>query len=56
MRPRRKPHHQRAMEVVAASIAGASLVTLDGCAHMAHTTHPDLFTDELIRPLLSVAE
>lgn len=47
-----REHHQRGTEMVAGWLPGAQLVTLVGCGHLAHVTHPDLLTDELIRPLL----
>jgi len=47
-----RPHHIEGMARLAESIAGAELVTLAGCHHVAHTAAPDQFVEELIRPTL----
>ncbi len=48
-------HHRRAMEEVAATVPGAHLVVLAGARHDAPLSHPQLFTDLLVRPLLGAA-
>ena len=48
-----RAHHQRGMELAAGWLPAGQLVTLAGCGHLAHVTHPDQLTEELIRPLLA---
>lgn len=48
-----REHHVRAMETAAAGIPNARLVVLPDCGHMANQTHPDLFREALIDPLLA---
>jgi pimeloyl-ACP methyl ester carboxylesterase len=45
-------HHRRGMEQVAATIASASVVELRGCRHDAPLSHPGLFAESLVNPLL----
>lgn len=45
-------HHQQGMRRVAEAIAGAVLVGLDGCRHDAPLSHPALFAEQMIEPLL----
>jgi pimeloyl-ACP methyl ester carboxylesterase len=47
-----RPHHRRGMEHVAATVAGAQVVPLDGCGHDAPMTHPALYAEALVVPLL----
>lgn len=47
------PHHQRGMTHVAATILGAELVVLDGCRHDAPLSHPALFAERIVFPLLA---
>lgn len=46
------PHHRAGMAHVVDSIDGARLVELDGCRHDAPLSHPALYADRLVRPLL----
>lgn len=46
------PHHRRGMEHVAATVAGARLVELDGCGHDAPYREPALFAERVVEPLL----
>jgi len=46
------PQHRKGMPYAAEMIAGAHLVELSGCGHMAPNTHPEQFRHELIDPLL----
>lgn len=46
------PHHREGMEALAGWVADGTLVTLEGCGHLAHTGKAEQFTEELIRPLL----
>jgi pimeloyl-ACP methyl ester carboxylesterase len=50
---RASAHQQRGMRHVAASIAGAVLVELQGCGHDAPLSHPALFAEHLVAPLLA---
>lgn len=52
---RARPHHVEGMARLAAGLHGATLTTLPGCGHAAPTTHPDLFCDLLVNPLLERA-
>jgi pimeloyl-ACP methyl ester carboxylesterase len=45
-----RPHHLEGMERLAGMLPDASLVTLEGCHHMAHTAAADQFVDEFILP------
>jgi len=47
-----RPHHRRGMEHVAATVAGAQAVSLEGCGHDAPMTHPALYAETLVVPLL----
>lgn len=47
-----RPHHRRGMEHVAATVAGAQAVSLEGCGHDAPMTHPALYAEALVVPLL----
>jgi pimeloyl-ACP methyl ester carboxylesterase len=49
-----RPHHRRGMEHVADTVAGARAVQLDGCGHDAPLSHPALYAELLVLPLLSV--
>jgi pimeloyl-ACP methyl ester carboxylesterase len=49
------PHHIEGMARMAELIAGAELVTLEGCRHDAPTSHPAEFCDHLVAPLLQRA-
>jgi pimeloyl-ACP methyl ester carboxylesterase len=46
-------HHARAMRQVAEQVAGAVVVELEGCRHDAPLSHPALFADRLVLPLLA---
>ncbi len=46
------PQHRRGMPYAASLIAGAHLVELEGCGHMAPNTHPEMFRHLLVDPLL----
>jgi pimeloyl-ACP methyl ester carboxylesterase len=46
-------HHRRGMEQVAATISSASVVELSGCRHDAPLTHPVLFAEHLVEPLVA---
>ena len=46
------PHHQRGMTYAAATIPGAELVVLDGVRHDAPLSHPTLFAERIVWPLL----
>lgn len=47
-----QPHHRLGMEHLVSTIAGAELVELPGCRHDAPLSHPALFADLMIHPLL----
>lgn len=47
------PHHRQGMEHVAATVAGASLVELEGCSHDAPFREPVLFAERVVVPLLA---
>jgi len=47
------PHHARGMRHVAQQIVGADLVELPGCRHDAPLSHPALFAQHLVIPLLA---
>ncbi|MEY4339676.1 MAG: hypothetical protein RLZ14_1526 [Actinomycetota bacterium] len=49
---RARPHHRDGMSRLAGMLPDATLVMLPGCAHSAPTTHPDLFCELLVSPLL----
>lgn len=46
------PHHIEGMARMADLIAGAELVTMEGCRHDAPTSHPAEFCQQLVAPLL----
>lgn len=46
------PHHQRGMQYVAEHVAGAEVVELPGCRHDAPLSHPALFAERMVLPLL----
>ena len=48
-----RPHHREGMTLLAQSIEGATLTVLPECGHAAPTTHPDVFCDLLVEPLLA---
>ena len=48
-----RPHHRRGMEHVAGTVAGARAVQLDGCGHDAPMSHPALYAELLVLPLLA---
>jgi pimeloyl-ACP methyl ester carboxylesterase len=48
-----RSHHQDGMARMAAMIAGATLVALDGCRHDAPTSHPADFCHRIVEPLLA---
>ncbi|TPW15470.1 MAG: alpha/beta hydrolase fold protein [Acidimicrobiaceae bacterium] len=48
-------HHRRGMRHVADSVATARVVELEGCRHDAPLSHPALFAELLVEPLLSEA-
>jgi len=48
-------HHQQGMAAVAASIAGAELIVLDGCGHDAPHSDAAVFCKRLVGPLLQRA-
>jgi len=45
-------HHRQGMAAVAASIAGAQLVVVEGCGHDAPHSDAAVFRDQLVGPLL----
>jgi len=45
-------HHRQGMTAVAASIAGAQLVVVEGCGHDAPHSDAAVFRDQLVGPLL----
>lgn len=47
-------HHQQGMTAVAASIAGAKLVVVDGCGHDAPHSDASRFRAEVVDPLLAL--
>ena len=47
------PHHARGMRHVAERIDGADVVELSGCRHDAPLSHPGLFAQQLVAPLLA---
>lgn len=47
------PHHRTGMEHVAATVPGARVVELAGCRHDAPLSHPALFTEAMVLPLLA---
>ncbi|MFZ4720146.1 MAG: alpha/beta fold hydrolase [Ilumatobacteraceae bacterium] len=49
------PHHQTGMARMVELIAGATLVTLEGCRHDAPTSHPADFCHQIVEPLLARA-
>lgn len=51
-----REHHVRAMTLAAELIPGARLAVLDDCGHMANQTHPDMFRELLVDPLLADLE
>ena len=46
-------HHRRGMEHVAATVAGARLVELEGCRHDAPLREPAQFAEQVVAPLIS---
>lgn len=46
------PHHRRGMEHIAATVSSACAVQLEGCRHDAPLSHPVLFAEMLVDPLL----
>ena len=51
-----RPHHQDGARQLHEQISGSQLVTLDGCRHDAPLSHPQLFTEQLIEPMVSYLE
>ncbi len=49
-----RPHHRQGMEFVATAIANARVVELPGCRHDAPLSHPELFAERVVLPLLAV--
>jgi pimeloyl-ACP methyl ester carboxylesterase len=49
-----QPHHRLGMEHLVNSVADARLVELAGCRHDAPLSHPALFADALVIPLLDL--
>ena len=45
-------HHRQVMEHVAATVPGARVVALEGCRHDAPLSHPALFAEQMVLPLL----
>lgn len=45
-------HHRQGMEHVAATVPGARVVALEGCRHDAPLSHPALFAEQMVLPLL----
>lgn len=50
-----RPHHFAGMERLARALPDATLVTLEGCHHAAHTASADQFTEEFVRPAINRA-
>ena len=46
------PHHQRGMRYVAEQVPGAEVIELAGCRHDAPLSHPALFAEQMVHPLL----
>lgn len=46
-------HQQKGMRWVADNVPGAQLVVLQGCHHDAPLSHPTLFADQIVEPLLA---
>jgi pimeloyl-ACP methyl ester carboxylesterase len=47
-----RPHHRRGMEHVAASVGRGVLVELPDCRHDAPLSHPELFAQRVVEPLV----
>ncbi len=47
-------HHRQGMEYVAQTVVGAQVVELEGCRHDAPLSHPALFAERLVLPLLQI--
>ncbi len=47
-----QPHHRLGMEHLVQTVSDGRLVELSGCRHDAPLSHPALFTDAMVQPLL----